>query len=220
VFALLHSLSPSIRWITFLRSQVRTKGNMATRLSTFGYVLAWLALGISSPCLAQKSKLAASIEQRGMESWTAAKQIWEWAEPGYQEHKSSKLLADLLERHGFQVERGVAEIPTAFTATFGSGAPVIGILGEYDALPGLSQQAVPTREPRQSGGYGHGCGHHLFGVASASAAIAIAEQLRAGEIRGTVRFYGCPAEEGGVPRSSWCSPALQRLRYSIALASR
>lgn len=181
----------------FLRSQVRTKGNMATRLNTFGYVLAWLALGFSSPCLAQKSKLAASIEQRGMESWTAAKQIWEWAEPGYQEHKSSKLLADLLERYGFKVERGVAEIPTAFTATFGSGSPVIGILGEYDALPGLSQQAVPTREPRQSGGYGHGCGHHLFGVASASAAIAVAEQIRAGEIRGTVRFYGCPAEEGG-----------------------
>ena len=149
------------------------------------------------PAYSQKTELAQSIERRDEESWKAAKQIWEWAEPGYQEKKSAKLLADLMERYGFTVERGVAEIPTAFTATFGAGSPVIGILGEYDALPGLSQQAVPVRQPAQPGGYGHGCGHHLFGVASASAAIAIAEQIRAGKITGKVRFYGCPAEEGG-----------------------
>jgi aminobenzoyl-glutamate utilization protein B len=103
----------------------------------------------------------------------------------------------MLENAGFTIERGVAEIPTAFTATFGSGKPVIGILGEYDALPGLSQRAVPYREPAVPGGYGHGCGHHLFGVASASASLALAEQMRAGQLRGTLRFYGCPAEEGG-----------------------
>lgn len=163
------------------------------------YTLAiWLGLGCLAPdAFCQKQELAASVERRDAECWKAAKQIWEWAEPGYQEKQSSKLLADLLEQHGFTVQRGVAEIPTAFTATFGSGSPVIGILGEYDALPGLSQQAIPARQPVQPGGYGHGCGHHLFGVASASAAIAVAEQIRAGKINGKVRFYGCPAEEGG-----------------------
>ncbi len=111
--------------------------------------------------------------------------------------KSSALLAGQLEAAGFQVVRGVAEMPTAFTATFGEGPPVIGILGEYDALPELSQQAVPQRSPVAGARYGHACGHHLFGAASATAAIAVAEQIRAGHIRGTVRFYGCPAEEGG-----------------------
>ncbi len=168
------------------------RARMVRALST------WLLLGcFTADGFAQKEQLAASIEKRDVETWNAARQIWEWAEPGYQEHKSSKLLAELMERNGFTVQRGVAEIPTAFLATFGSGSPIIGILGEYDALPGLSQQAVPTREPAVPGGYGHGCGHHLFGVASASAAVAIAEQIRAGQITGTVRFYGCPAEEGG-----------------------
>src|SRR5262249_40957087 len=83
------------------------------------------------------------------------------------------------------------------TATFGTGHPVIGILGEYDALPGLSQQAVPYRAVREETTLGHACGHHLFGMASASAAIAVAEQIRDGEVKGTVRFYGCPGEEGG-----------------------
>lgn len=160
-------------------------------------VLAAVAFGLSAPLFAQKEPLAQSVERRDAETWAAARQIWEWAEPGYQEHQSSKLLADMLERYGFQVDRGVADIPTAFVATYGQGEPVIGILGEYDALPGLSQKAIPAREPLQPGGYGHGCGHHLFGVASASAAIALAEQMQAGAIRGTVKFYGCPAEEGG-----------------------
>ena len=147
--------------------------------------------------LAQKDALTESIRRRDEASWDTALKIWEFAEPGYQEERSSALLAGMLEEAGFRVERGVAEIPTAFTATFGEGEPVIGILGEYDALPGLSQEAVPFRQPAGEGGYGHACGHHLFGAASASAAIAVAEQIRAGNIRGTVRFYGCPAEEGG-----------------------
>jgi aminobenzoyl-glutamate utilization protein B len=150
-----------------------------------------------SDARAQKDQLAVSIQNREGETWDAARRIWEWAEPGYQEVQSSRLLSELLEKAGFTVQRGVAEIPTAFTATYGSGKPLIGILGEYDALPGLSQQAVPVREPAVPGGYGHGCGHHLFGTASASAAIALAQQIRAGNLRGTVRYYGCPAEEGG-----------------------
>src|SRR5262249_37158745 len=88
-------------------------------------------------------------------------------------------------------------IPTAFTATVGSGKPVIGILGEFDALPGLAQAAVPFRQPRPGTGYGHGCGHHLFGVASMSACLALADSMKQGRIKGTLRFYGCPAEEGG-----------------------
>ena len=126
-----------------------------------------------------------------------ARKIWEWAEVGYQEKRSSALLADALESGGFRVERGIAGIPTAFIATIGSGKPVIGILGEYDALPGLSQQAEPVRHARDGVTAGHGCGHHLFGTASAAACLALAEQVKAGTIKGTLRFYGCPAEEGG-----------------------
>lgn len=163
---------------------------------------AWLSLlllpMLATPLSAQPSALIESVNQRDEECWQMAMKIWGWAEPGYQETKSSQLLADYLQSHGFKVERGVASIPTAFTATFGSGDPVIGILGEYDALPGLAQTAEPERELRDgTNGYGHGCGHHLFGVASASASVAIAQQIKQGKLKGTVRFYGCPAEEGG-----------------------
>lgn len=146
--------------------------------------------------VADKASLYSSIHERDDEVWKVARKIWELAEPGYQETESAKLLSNLLETSGFTVVQKVADIPTAFTASFGSGKPVIGILGEYDALPGLAQQDVPVREPR-SGDNGHACGHHLYGAASASAAIAIAERIKAGELTGTVRFYGCPAEEGG-----------------------
>lgn len=156
-----------------------------------------LLLLLASSATAQKEKLLESIGRRGDASWSTALQIWKWAEPGYQESRSAALLSGWLEDAGFRVERSVAGIPTAFTATYGDGGPVIGILGEYDALPGLSQEAVPQRDAVEPGGYGHGCGHHLFGVASATAAMAIAEQIKAGSISGTVRFYGCPAEEGG-----------------------
>jgi aminobenzoyl-glutamate utilization protein B len=126
-----------------------------------------------------------------------ARKIWGWAEVGYQEKRSSALLADAMESGGFRVQRGVADIPTAFVASIGSGKPVIGILGEYDALPGLSQQAEPVRHARAGVTAGHACGHHLFGTASAAACLALAEQVKAGRIKGTLRFYGCPAEEGG-----------------------
>src|SRR4051794_16322460 len=111
---------------------------------------------------AQKAALSTSVKDREAESWQMALKLWSWAEPGYQEKRSSALLADRLEKAGFKVQRGVAKIPTAFTATMGEGKPVIGILGEYDALPGLSQQAVPFKQPKPDTNWGHGCGHHLF----------------------------------------------------------
>lgn len=144
-----------------------------------------------------KQTVVQSVIDREAETWDKALAVWKFAEPGYQETQSSKLLADWLENHGFTVKRGVAGIPTAFVASVGDQQPVIGILGEFDALPSLAQDAVPYRQPIDGQSYGHACGHHLFGAASASAAIAIAEQIKAGELKGTVRFYGCPAEEGG-----------------------
>jgi len=160
-------------------------------------MLILLISGTVSSAWAQKSELAQSIQRRDAETWTVAKRIWELAEPGYQETESSKLLATELENAGFKLTRGVADIPTAFVAEFGTGQPVIGVLGEFDALPGMSQEAVPYRQPREKQDYGHACGHHLFGTAAMSASIAIAEQIKAGKLKGTVRFYGCPAEEGG-----------------------
>lgn len=125
-----------------------------------------------------------------------AQQIWSFAEMGYQEEQSSALLQKTLQEEGFQLETAVAEIPTAFVASYGSGSPVIAILAEYDALPGLSQQAVPYKMSN-NGKAGHACGHHLFGTASAAAAIAIKNYLQKEGKSGTVKFYGCPAEEGG-----------------------
>lgn len=166
---------------------------------------AWLVLGVFltlvAPIRAQKDVIEASIRARSDAAWEMALKIWGWAEPGYQEKRSAALLADTLEAGGFKVQRGVAQIPTAFTATVGSGKPVIGILGEYDALPGLSQEAVPERRRRAETTHGHGCGHHLFGVASASACLSLAEAIRAGKIKGTLRYYGCPAEEGGAAKA-------------------
>jgi aminobenzoyl-glutamate utilization protein B len=149
------------------------------------------------PGRAAKAAVDEFIRAHADSSWEMARKIWEWAEVGYQEKRSSVLLADALESGGFRVERGIAGIPTAFIATIGSGKPVIGILGEYDALPGLSQQAEPVRHARDGVTAGHGCGHHLFGTASAAACLALAEQVKAGTLKGTLRFYGCPAEEGG-----------------------
>jgi aminobenzoyl-glutamate utilization protein B len=155
------------------------------------------AMVVTLPCFAQKDAVPVSVDAHADEAWGMARKIWEWAEGGYHETKSSKLLADNLEKAGFKVERGVAKIPTAFTATFGEGKPVIAIVAEYDALPELSQDAVPYRKVLVDGAAGHACGHHLFGTAAYAASVALAQQIRAGTIKGTVRFYGCPAEEGG-----------------------
>ncbi|NJB70480.1 aminobenzoyl-glutamate utilization protein B [Saonia flava] len=125
-----------------------------------------------------------------------AQNIWDFAEMGYLEEKSSSLLQQTLTDEGFSVKKGVAGIPTAFIAEYGSGLPVIAILGEYDALPGLSQQAIPEKKSAEKAA-GHACGHHLFGTASAAAAIAVKDWIKTNKIKGTIRFYGCPAEEGG-----------------------
>ena len=127
-----------------------------------------------------------------------ALEVWEFAELGYQENQSSNMLAKSLEDEGFEIKKGVAGIPTAFIAEFNNGGPVIGILGEFDALPGLAQTKDPFKQViNNSTGAGHACGHHLFGAASAWAAVAIKEWLVTNNIKGTIRFYGTPAEEGG-----------------------
>ena len=123
------------------------------------------------------------------------------AETGLEEVKSSKELQDLLRANGFAVEAGVAGMPTAFTATFGTGSPVIGILAEFDALPGLSQDASAERKSRPEVMAGHGCGHSVFGTASTGAAIAIKQALTAGSIKGTVKLFGTPAEETGIGKT-------------------
>ena len=124
--------------------------------------------------------------------------IWNYAELGYQEKQSSNLLAQSLKDEGFVIKKGVADIPSAFIAEFNNGGPVIGILGEFDALPGLAQSTSPFKEVIDNEtGAGHACGHHLFGAASAWAAVAVKEWLVKNNVPGTIRFYGTPAEEGG-----------------------
>lgn len=125
-----------------------------------------------------------------------AQKIWNYAEMGYQEEKSVALLQKTLFDEGFTITKGIAGMPTAFIAEYGKGEPVIAILGEYDALPGLSQQAVPEKKSANKKA-GHACGHHLFGTASVAASIAVKNWMKTNKIKGTVRFYGCPAEEGG-----------------------
>lgn len=126
-----------------------------------------------------------------------SKQIWDYAELGYHEEKSSALLQSQLRAAGFKVETPMPDMATAFVASYGSGKPVIGILGEFDALPGLSQEAVPTRKPVTAATPGHGCGHNLLGSAAALAAVSLKQYMEKYRIQGTLRFYGTPAEEGG-----------------------
>lgn len=126
-----------------------------------------------------------------------SRDIWGYAETGFNETKSTSELQELLKANGFKVESGVSGMPTAFVAIYGSGGPVIGILAEFDALPGLSQDTATTKKPIIEGGAGHACGHNLFGTASSAAAIALKEWLIKNKKAGTIRVYGTPAEEGG-----------------------
>lgn len=144
-----------------------------------------------------KEKSQAQIEKAFAGYGEMAQKIWDLAEVGYQEYKSSEILQDKLKAAGFSVETGVAGIPTAFVATYGSGEPVLGFLAEFDALPGLSQQASPEKKVEESRTSGHGCGHNLFGVGSVAAAVAVKEQIAAGSFQGTIKVFGTPAEEGG-----------------------
>ncbi|MBR98412.1 MAG: peptidase M20 [Flavobacteriaceae bacterium] len=142
-----------------------------------------------------KRSIIRSIENQKNDMIKTSDLIWEAAETSLQEFKSSSYLIEYARKNGFNVKTGVADIPTAFTASYGSGRPIIGILGEYDANAGISQKRKPVREARIPGGAGHGCGHNLFGTASLAAAVAIKEQIEKGDLKGTVVFFGTPAEE-------------------------
>ena len=168
------------------------------------YCAALLLLGTAQPAAHRPAPVAAlktqalqDLQARYADYRQVALQIWGFAEVGYKEAQSSALLQKTLRDQGFAVQAGVAGIPTAFVATYGSGQPVIGILAEYDALPGLSQQAVATKTPIAGQDAGHGCGHNLFGTASVAAGIELKKLLQEGKLRGTVKVYGTPAEEGG-----------------------
>ena len=142
-----------------------------------------------------KKDLLNSIEEKTLELTSLSDKIWEAAEVAFREDKSAEYLIEYAEANGLTIERGLAGMPTAFTASYGKGKPVIGIIGEFDALPGLSQTTAPYRDELIEGGAGHGCGHNLFGTASLGAAIAIKELIEKGSIEGTVKFFGTPAEE-------------------------
>ena len=132
-----------------------------------------------------RDELLGKIDSKAEHFGRLSRQIWELAEVGYKENRSSDLLKSELRSAGFHIQDNVAGIPTAFSASWGQGKPVIGILGEYDALPGLSQLDIPEKKARVAGAAGHGCGHNLFGAASALAAISIKDHLAAQKIPGT-----------------------------------
>jgi aminobenzoyl-glutamate utilization protein B len=142
-----------------------------------------------------KTAIIKSVDKHQAELIKLSDEIWGNAETALKEVKSSKALSDYAEAQGFRVKRGVAGLPTAFIAEYGSGRPIIGIMGEYDALPGISQKAQPIKEALVAGAGGHGCGHNLFGTGSLGAAVAIKELIQLGKLKGTIRFYGTPAEE-------------------------
>nr|WP_294906021.1 amidohydrolase [uncultured Lacibacter sp.] len=143
-----------------------------------------------------KTQASTTIQSNHDQYKNMALQIWDYAEVGYKEVKSSALLQKTLKENGFTVEAGVAGIPTAFVATYGSGSPVIAVLAEFDALPGLSQTTAPEKTSAGKDA-GHACGHHLFGVASVASGIAIKKLIEEKKITGTIKVFGCPAEEGG-----------------------
>jgi aminobenzoyl-glutamate utilization protein B len=182
-------------------SQMSSLSRHRVRLTLAFTLLFGLALEASAQTEAEKStspaKQAAieSVDRHANELIGLSDKIWAFAETALREHQSAKALADYAQRQGFRVQRGVGGMPTAFIATYGKGKPIIGIMGEYDALPGLSQKALAEKSPLQAGAAGHGCGHNLFGAASLGAALAIKEQIDAGKLKGTIRFYGTPAEE-------------------------
>ena len=163
------------------------------------WTAAMLIAAPPTPAAAQDAKemMADFIDANRAAYVDVAQEIWELAEVGYMETGSSAALQSLLRDAGFDVVEGVAGIPTAFVASWGEGGPVIGILGEYDALPGINQSRSPERDPIPGKIAGHACGHHLFGTGSVAAAIAVKEWLQASGQPGTIRVYGTPAEEGG-----------------------
>ncbi len=171
---------------------------MRTRLLRAATLLAGLVIIsqlAAAASIKKKEEAAASIERHKTEIIALSDQVWGFAETALLEIRSSKALADYAEQQGFAVERGVAGMPTAFMASYGEGRPIIGVLGEYDALPGLSQKARSGQEALQAGAPGQGCGHNLLGAAALGAAVAVKDLMAAGKLKGTIRFYGTPAEE-------------------------
>lgn len=172
----------------------------ARSCALFALCLAATVVSAASPVLAisnqGKKKLAvASVDRQAAELTALSDEVWGYAETALKETQSSEAIAKRLESKGFRIQRGVAEMPTAFVAEYGSGKPILAILGEYDALPGVSQKAQATQEALLEGGAGHGCGHNLLGVGSLGAAVAIRDLMEDGKLKGTIRYYGTPAEE-------------------------
>lgn len=165
------------------------------KITLLGMLLLFVVSASAQKMSKNKKAVIASVEKHKAELIKISDSIWAAAETAFEESKSSEILASYAEKNGMTVTRGVADIPTAFTATFGSGKPVISILGEFDALPGISQKASPIKEAYEEGAAGHGCGHNMFGTSSLGAAIAIKEQMEAGNLKGTIKFLGTPAEE-------------------------
>lgn len=169
------------------------------RITTLLLVTALTVTGAYAQKKSKANLKNVAIEYLDNNFWTydkLQKQIWAYPELGFREEKSSALLKQHLQENGFKIEEGVADMPTAFVATYGSGSPVIGFLAEYDALPGLSQDTVPYRKPLREEYPGQGCGHNTFGVGSSAAAVALSKWLEANHKQGTIKVYGTPAEEG------------------------
>ncbi|OBX19854.1 amidohydrolase [Erythrobacter sp. QSSC1-22B] len=170
---------------------------MKPSVSLAGLALFAVQPMLALPVYAQAADPVAIVDGEAERTARVAQQIWDWAELGYLETRSTRLLQDELAAEGFSITPGVAEIPTAFIGEWGEGGPVIAILAEFDALPGISQSASPTRDPVADKHAGHACGHNLFGAGSLTAAIAVKRWLEATGTPGRIRLYGTPAEEGG-----------------------
>jgi aminobenzoyl-glutamate utilization protein B len=168
--------------------------NLLMRTYIFSVLIFCSCLGFAQTN-PNKTWVIASVEKHQQELINLSDSVWKYAETALKEYKSSKALSDYATKQGFRVTTNVDGMPTAFIAEYGSGKPIIGILGEFDALPGLSQKVQPEREALKQGAPGHGCGHNMFGAASLGAATAIKELMAAGKLKGTIRFYGTPAEE-------------------------
>ncbi len=171
-------------------------GNISMK-DRFTGPLAAILLATHGVAMAQDDGIEAFVDSRYADTASLARTLWEYAEVGYQEEKSSALLQSALAAEGFTIEAGVAGIPTAFVASYGDTGPVIGILAEFDALPGINQDAVAMRSPIPNKAAGHACGHNLFGAGSVGAAIAVKHWLDETGAPGVIRLYGTPAEEGG-----------------------
>src|SRR5260370_719132 len=171
--------------------------SLRTALAVFLLTASASIPAIAQPTPADRTQIIKLVDANAAQYKQVSKEIWGFAELGYHENKSSTLLQDQLKKAGFSLQAGVADEPTAFIASYGSGKPVIAILGEFDALPGLSQQAVAPREAVVNGAPGHGCGHNLLGAGAALAAVAVKDSMAEHHVAGTLRYYGTPAEEGG-----------------------